>query len=303
MESTDYPALYQAADQTSIAGQRQYLRLVKADLAFVVAAATLGGVGALVSQDRQPIFAAIAAIVLAGSMIAKLVNRQRRDDRDWFDGRAVAETAKTATWRYMMRIEPFDQDATCDREFARELSAVRAARPGLAQDLRRLAADATQITDRMREVRRLRLPERRDFYVDRRLGDQAEWYRGKAQLNRVLGERWFLGALAAQVAALAVAIVRIAVPTAGLNLVGLFAVLAAAATAWAQLGRHDELAKSYALAYQELLTIKDLARTAATQAELADAVRDGEGASSREHTMWIAKRGDPLPVSMLPSSS
>jgi hypothetical protein len=95
----------------------------------------------------------------------------------------------------------------------------------------------------------------------------------------------------AQFVALALAVWRVAVPFAGLSLVGPLLALAAAFTAWTQLGRNDELSKSYALANQELLNIKALANTVETEQELAKVVRDGEGAISREHTMWIAKRG------------
>jgi hypothetical protein len=96
--------------------------------------------------------------------------------------------------------------------------------------------------------------------------------------------------------ALALAVWRVAFPTAGvLSLVGPLLALAAAFTAWAQLGRHDELSNSYALANQELLSIKAVADMVYTEQELAKLVREGEGAISREHTMWIAKRGEPLP--------
>ena len=71
--------------------------------------------------------------------------------------------------------------------------------------------------------------------------------------------------------------------------------VAAAFTAWTQLGCHDELSKSYALARQELLSIKTLANTVETEQELAKIVCDGEGAIPREHTMCIGKRGEPLP--------
>jgi hypothetical protein len=38
-----------------------------------------------------------------------------------------------------------------------------------------------------------------------------------------------------------------------------------------------------------------LADKVGNEQELAKLVSDGEGAISREHTMWIAKRGKPLP--------
>ena len=55
------------------------------------------------------------------------------------------------------------------------------------------------------------------------------------------------------------------------------------------------MSKSYALANQELLTIKRLADSVDSEEGLADRVRDGEGTIPREHTMWVAKRCEPLP--------
>lgn len=113
--------------------------------------------------------------------------------------------------------------------------------------------------------------------------------------NRVLAEAFFWTSLAAQLVALVFAIGRVASPGAELSLVGPLVAFAAAITAWTQLGRHDELSKSYALANQELLTIKSLADSLKAEEGLVDLVRDGEGAISREHTMWVAKRSEPLP--------
>jgi hypothetical protein len=73
-------------------------------------------------------FAAVAAIVLLGSIVAKYVSKQRSDDKEWFDGRAVAESVKTLTWRYMMRLKPFEYDARHDE--------VRRKPPGAGKDIR-----------------------------------------------------------------------------------------------------------------------------------------------------------------------
>jgi SMODS and SLOG-associating 2TM effector domain 3/SMODS and SLOG-associating 2TM effector domain 1 len=295
MGRSDYPALYQAASDASRDGQNTYKRLVQADLALVVTGAMLGALAFLVPTSYAAYFAAVAAIVLLGSVVAKYVNRQRTDDKEWFDGRAVAESVKTLTWRYMMRLEPFEDDTTCDQKFIDELDATREARSGLQYRVGSLGEGAEQITPRMREVRKLPVEERRDLYVKERLEDQARWYGKKSEDNRRIANRLFWAALAAQFVALALAVWRVASPSAGLSLVGPLLALAAAFTAWTQLGRNDELSKSYALANQELLSIKALADTVGNEQELVKVVRDGEGAISREHTMWIAKRGKPLP--------
>jgi hypothetical protein len=294
MEHSDYPALYQAAEDASMGGQNTYKRLVQADLALVVAGALLGALAFLVPKDYAAYFAAVAAIVLLGSVVAKFVAKQRSDDKEWFDGRAVAESVKSLTWRYMMRLEPFEDDTTCDQKFIEELDAIREARSGLQFRVGTLGEGAEQITPRMREVRQKPVEERRDLYVKERLDDQAGWYGRKSEDNRRLANRLFWAALAAQFIALALAVWRAASPSAGLSLVGPLLALAAAFTAWTQLRRNDELRLSYALANQELLSIKALAAAVDSEQELAKLVRDGEGAISRQHTMWIAKRGKPL---------
>lgn len=296
LRRSDYPALYRAADDASQAGQKTYKRLVQADLSLIVLASALGTVWILLPTRYGTAFAVVTTVVLLAILLAKLIGRQRRDNEDWFDGRAVAESVKTLTWRYIMRVNPFDDDTTCDREFARELDAIREARVDL-----QLRVDASpggsadQITTRMREVRGLTMQQRGDLYAKERLEEQAKWYGGKSHCNRLLAEAFFWASLTAQFVALILAIVRVAFPETQLSLVGPLLALAAAITAWTQLGRHDELSKSYALANQELLTIKSLADTVDTEEELAGLVRDGEGAISREHTMWVAKRSDPLP--------
>jgi hypothetical protein len=291
MDDSDYPALYRAAEVASGQGQKTYKRLVGADLSLVVVGALLGALAFLVPTSYAAYFAAIAAIVLLGSVVAKFVAKQRSDDKEWFDGRAVAESVKTLTWRYMMRLEPFEDDTTCDHIFIQELKAIRDARSDLQYKVNTSASTNEQITPRMRDVRQLPLQGRHDLYIKERLEDQANWYAGKAEENRRLAGRLFWAALAAQFVALALAVWQVASPSSGLSLVGPLLALAAAFTAWTQLERNDELSKSYALANQELLDIKALADRVKTEQELAKIVSDGEGAISREHTMWTAKRG------------
>jgi hypothetical protein len=171
MGRVEYPALYRAASDDSRDGQNTYKRLVQADLALVVVGATLGALAFLVPRVYAAAFAAVAAIVLLGSIVVKYVSKQRSDDKEWFDGRAVAESVKTLTWRYMMRLEPFEDDATSDQKFIEELDPIREARSGLQYRVGSQDGNADQITPRMREVLKLPVVERRDLYIKERLVD------------------------------------------------------------------------------------------------------------------------------------
>src|SRR3712207_5092992 len=80
--------------------------------------------------------------------------------------------------------------------------------------------------------------------------DQEAWYAGKSRTKARSATIWFWVSLLFEGLALAAAIM-VAVTGFTVDLVGPLAAITAAATAWSQLGRHDELAKSYGLAAHE----------------------------------------------------
>ncbi len=97
-------------------------------------------------------------------------------------------------------------DTTSDREFIEDLSELRNARSDLRYKVDDSPDGAEQITPRMREVRQLLVEERRDLYVKERLEEQANWYAGKSEANRVLANRLFWASLAAQFVAMGLAV-------------------------------------------------------------------------------------------------
>jgi SMODS and SLOG-associating 2TM effector domain 1/SMODS and SLOG-associating 2TM effector domain 3 len=221
-------------------------------------------------------------------VVMRWVNRSRHPNRSWFDGRAVAESIKTNSWRYMMCTDPFaGSDADADARFIGDLREILYARrelPTLG-----VPSGAGQITSSMRKLRAEPFDVRRSTYIQRRLKDQIAWYSDRAAHHQSRASLYFVVGLLAELMALAWAILRIAVST-NLNLIGVFTSLAVAATALSQLHSHDELGGSYGLAAQELSAILTLAEST-NEDKFSDVVKDAEGAISREHTMWIAKRG------------
>jgi hypothetical protein len=297
--SSDLPSLYRAASRTSRRGQRLYKRLIQFDLVVL----SLGGVlGAFASvrddKYRVPFAVATTVILVVGSSV-KLRAQSRQDNRDWFNGRAVAETVKSLSWRYMMRYPPFESDDSANQHFLASLAAVRLEARRLESDDLGSAASQHEITDRMKEVRKGDPVARRDFYVEYRLTNQIGWYSSKAEHSRIRAEQWGWASLAFEVLAVLAAIMLILTAAGGINLVGAFGALAAATTAWAQVNQHDELARSYTMASLELKRLRDLALAGTDEDTLRDAVRDGEAAISREHMMWVAKRGESIPPGLL----
>jgi hypothetical protein len=142
----------------------------------------------------------------------------------------------------------------------------------------------------MHQIRRYSPEERRGFYLTARVDDQEAWYAGKSQTNARSATIWFWVSLLFEGLALAAAIME-AITGFTVDLVGPLATITTAATAWTQLGRNDELAKSYGLAAHELMVLHSRLELAETEEAFRQGVEETEAAISREHTMWIAKRG------------
>ncbi len=291
MESSDYPALFSASDAASLKAQRTFVRLLAGQLFIFVAASGLGLLTSVFDQESGRVLTAMTAILLTIGILLIWLLRAWRPEKVWFDCRAVAESVKTVSWRYMMHVTPFRSEAAfVDKRFIEHLRAIRKDRPGVERHLAGLAASAAEITDFMRDARKRALPERRDLYVNKRLLDQKTWYESKAAENRKAGQNWLLAIIVIQAAALSVAILRVALTGLALSPVPFLMTLASSFLAWTQAKRHEELTEPYALAAQELRELEVLTVDVTDEQTFEKFVIDAEEAISREHTMWRARR-------------
>jgi hypothetical protein len=232
----------------------------------------------------------IAAASFFAAPVLKVVTRDRRYDRQWFDGRAIAEAVRSTAWRYMMRVPPFDADSA-DAKVADELRTALQARPNVTPALASGPERIVQISPAMREVRARSVPDRRELYRAARIDAQIAWYRSKAVSYGRRSSQLFWIAVAAQLIAFGVVAVGLVEPTiARFNILGLLGTAAIAATVISQVNRHDELSKRYGYALQELALIEGVAASAETEPELAKMVSDAEGVIAKEHGLWVATR-------------
>src|SRR5262245_52602440 len=102
MEVGHYPPLFRTADALSLRSQKYQRQFIRGDLAFAVAAACAGCVPLLGIPLAGPAMAGLAAVGFLYIVLVPKLRSRRGDDRNWFNGRTVAETVKTHTWRYMM---------------------------------------------------------------------------------------------------------------------------------------------------------------------------------------------------------
>lgn len=297
----DLPAMHRSASAVSERSQHLYLRLVRWDLIALVGGALLTAVSVTDDAYRSGMATAGALALLLGLGLTLFV-RSRDYSKQWYGGRAVAESVKTMAWRYMTRAEPFDQEnrteaesAQVDRLFLEQLRTAMEQSENLAIRLPAPGASAKQITELMRRLRGESLEVRRATYLRDRIEEQKCWYHRKAEHNRRREEQLFLTIIVLQVLATAAAIVLILVPSFPLNLSAVLAASAAAALGWLQVKRYQELAQAYSVTATELSLIAEQAPHVTCEAEFSQFVGDAEAAISREHTLWIARRDMPLP--------
>ena len=292
LNENSFPSLFQAADQAAIKAQKNHLRLMFFDIVLMMMAAALS-VYAFSGATMKILIASVSALLLTISIGLTFILKIVKYDKTWYDGRAVAESVKTLSWRYMTCAEPFPEKkarADIDNHFTMNLLALLKDRKELYAFLGGDYGQKPQITDDMRDMRELSTIERRDLYLTRRIMEQRMWYGHKCEFNKNRERIWFTVIVITQLLAVIAAILVIPFPDSPLNLTGLFTTIAASAIAWLQLKQHQGLSQAYGLAAQELGIIAEKAYHIQTDNELSDFVADSENAVSREHTMWMARR-------------
>ena len=285
MQEQDFPALYRSADDLSLASQRHFFRALKVHLMTLVVAAILS----IVSIPHWSV-AAFQLLALLSALGCSIYLFAMRPDRLWYAGRAVAESIKTITWRYVCRAEPFQFDDVIARsDFSETLKQIVEQNKEVCQSLT-AHLDEAQFTPVMEQMRARPLKERRATYADSRIKDQLTWYARKATFNRQMSRHFFWALIAVNAIAVVCAVLRMAYVELPFWPTDVFVAIAASVLSWMQAKRFSELAASYALAAHEIGLIKEQSLLPDTDEKFSLFVGDAENAFSREHTQWVARK-------------
>lgn len=287
MRSEDYPAIYRAADIASNRSQRRFLLLTKLQFAVLIVGAALGTVGV-----HSTASAVAAAFVFIGGICLSALLAFSEYEEKWYRCRAISESVKTTTWRFMMKAEPYQEpdDSKALADFTAALSKILREHKNLGAELAGKLAGEPQITDTMRNARARTLEARRSMYVLERIDDQKSWYADKSDYNSRHANAWIGALIILQASAVALVILRITQPSFQYWPVEVLAVAAAVALSWLQTKRFRELAAAYALSAHEIGLIKTEVEAQRSDDAFSKFVADAENAFSREHTQWIARK-------------
>jgi hypothetical protein len=287
MEEQDFPALYNSADSASLTAQRDYFNALRLYLFLLILAAFVS------FAFPEDAYAAIgsASLFLITLGILVWLKVQRPEDI-WYNGRAVAESVKTRTWRWVMKAEPYDKDVPdeqAQKEFLNDLKAILAQNRSLSHVLEWTPDLGEAISNKMVAIRASSWRQRLDTYIKERIDNQSHWYSKKSQLNRRLAKRWFVVSIVLHSLAILLLLYRIKEPSSALP-IEVIATAASAVLTWVQAKKHNELNSSYALAAHEIVLIKGESVSVKEEGHLSEFVINSESAFSREHTQWTARK-------------
>ena len=291
-EASGLPALYYAADETSVKSQRAYLRLFLAILVLTVFAPAMIIVGTVFPCLMQGgRFAAAIALIVSLMLTGRIKETQK--ERTWYGARAVAESVKTTAWRFAMAAEPFgDSLNSIDAEmlFRSKLAEIFQDRKSLNYSVAGDVNSRAQITDEMRNVRYQPWEQRLALYLSDRIQDQRKWYSNKAKFSEGRESGYFWIILLVQLGSVIAAGAFAVWPSLHVNVAGILTAGTASLLAWLQVKRYQETSQSYALAAHELGIIEAGAANLQSKDAFTNFVADAENAMSREHTLWVARR-------------
>lgn len=289
LERDTLPGLYQSADSASLDAQSTYFWGLRCYLVLLVVAALVSFL-----WPKESWAAITSALLFLGTLGILVFLRVKRPDDQWYNGRAVAESVKTRSWRWCMRAPPYSDVENNDivaREFINDLKAILKQNRGLSDVLKSDAGIQEPITQVMRDIRALNVSDRLELYKKQRIDNQAKWYAKKSQFNKRRARQWFWVSVVLHIIAIALLIYRVKDPAISLP-VEVIATAAGAVLTWLQARKHNELNSSYALTAHEIMLIKGEALSIETEDKLSEFVFNSETAFSREHTQWAARKSE-----------
>jgi hypothetical protein len=292
MQHYDFPNYFQASDNASLKAQKYYLNITRIDLISMVLASAFSIYNYQSTESKLVVYVFSGFLLLLGLVLTIILKTKKYEDV-WYQGRALAESCKTLTWRFVCCSEYFENSLDIVEAKRRFVERIRELSDefkelSIAMDSRTL--NLPIITEKMLEIRAYAFDARKDYYIKKRIEDQKRWYADKAEYNDEKYNFWFWCVIISQAISLISIMFLIVNPDLSWNFVGLLTTFSASALSWLQLKQHQELKQAYTTATQELNFIVALKDQLTTEDSFSKFVVDSENAVSREHTLWLAQR-------------
>lgn len=289
MDNDDYPKLFVQSDNFSIKSQNSFLSKIRINGLLGLLSALL----ALVSSTEK-IFAyfSILSILFLTISVWSLV--EEKQEKEWYESRALAESIKSLTWKYMIGGEPFkieENEEIVNKDFIEKCKLLREDHRELFENIPP-SSNLEIITEKMINIRNKSFLDRANFYLEKRINPQERWYLEKAEYNRVRANRWTWVVKTFLIIALILAFMKAIQPW-DYYPIEICLLVASFAFSWMQTKKFNELTSAYHLTAHEIadVKLKMKERIKQTREENFDEfIADCENVFSREHTQWLARR-------------
>ena len=283
-----FPCFFTLADQQAIKSQKQYLSALKWSIWLIIVASVLAYIRNFI--EFEYIDWLIGVLLLINLLLNWWIQAEKMDNL-WYDYRSIAESIKTLTWKYMLKVIPFAGDEVdCTKEFRRRVKKILNDNKVILQKSQAISIKQQFITNDMRAIRREDLQTRSHIYTKYRIQDQADWYEKKSKYNKKMGTRFYICYMLLNILLLVFIVISICKFNGKELPLDLFMVLITSIQTWTQIKKYSDLANSYALATQEIALIKKETPSFSKEQEFSRYVSDCENAFSREHTQWYARK-------------
>lgn len=287
VNDSDLPGLFQSADAASNEAQWKYFFALKTYL-IVLITASFFAYYSLTTSTNAIISASLFLITLGITIWLNV----KKPEKTWYEARALAESVKTRSWRWMMCSEPYDfnkDNIVVSKQFVSDLKQILEQNRYIGSEIGNVAGPQAPITMKMKLIRSMPFEKRLEIYEKQRIENQATFYSKRAISTRKKSSFWFWVMISVQSLAILLLLLKIKDPQTSLPVASL-AVCASSALSWTQAKKHKDLSASYALAAHEIVLIKAEAISVKSEKELVEFVIDSENAFSREHTQWVARK-------------
>jgi len=283
----DYLAIYKEADNISNRTQSRYLNILIIFLCMLV----ISSISFTYFNDfiqMKIINAIISFSIVILLFIFHLYNFQG----NWYNARAVAESIKTISWRYVMKAEPYNiSDNEAKFLFLKTIKHIIDMNHDFKKCIEVDYANQQLIPDSMVNIRQLSFNERLNIYYEFRIIEQQNWYMGKSKYNKKRSNLFFcILIIISCVLSISILLDLVLDKYDVIFPVSIILSLISVFFTWVQTKKYKELEKSYALTAHEINFIATQKDNVISEDKISAYVEDSENAFSREHTQWIARK-------------
>lgn len=287
MEEKFYPLLFKIADAKSKKSQNIFIRLN----IFILLLLVFSSVSSIYTTVPKNI-SVFSTICLILSTLFNIYILFFRPEKSWYEGRAIAESVKTLTWKFITNTKPFKitlKQEKVEQIFNENLKKIIGQRRDFYILIGQNYPDGNMISDEMITIRNSSFEERKKKYVEDRIQDQINWYSSKTKQNAFNKNIALSLIIGFQILAILLFIFEKNLFN-NYSLTSILITMTSVVMTWLQLKRFQELTDAYGITATELKFIKEKAKFVLDDTQLEKYVDDTETAISREHTLWLARR-------------